>query len=113
MVAHMKRLITALSLLALTAACQPLPSTSDDPTPADSSAVTPAASASASASPTTKVHAQGVLVAIRTATHSDHDSVTFEFGGTLSPEERHVYEPEIRFDPSDQIVVLQGKDFLR
>ncbi len=104
----MKRLLTALGLMVLTAACQPQPSTSDGPTPSPSSAAT----LEASPSPT-MVHAQGVLVAIRATHHSDHDSVEFEFGGAQPPDERHQYETEIRFDPSDQVVTLQGNAFLR
>jgi hypothetical protein len=94
-------------LLFLTAACQPLPGTTASPAP---ETTTPGATPTVT---TTMKHAQGVLVAIRTEKHADHDSVEFEFGGTQAPQERHEYESEIRFDPSDQVVPLQGKAFLR
>jgi hypothetical protein len=100
--------VMLVGLLFLASACQPLPGTSDSPsaTPGDTQTATPTS--------TTKTkHAQGVLVAIRTQKHGDHDSVEFEFGGAQPPPERHRYETEIRFDPSDQPVPLQGKAFLR
>jgi hypothetical protein len=95
----------ALAFLFMAAGCQSLPSTSDGPTP--SSTVTPAASPAAS-----PPFAQGLLVAIRTAQHADHDSVEFEFGGAQAPPESHRFVEGVRADPSDRPVPLQGKAFL-
>lgn len=104
------RLMMISALLMLAAGCQPIepaPSTSDSPAPATPSTAPTVAPTVADP------HAPGVLFAIRTAKHSDHDSVEFEFGGTLPPPVTHQYEDEVRFDPSDQLVPLQGKAFLR
>jgi len=106
MVAGMTKFLTVAVLLALTTACEPL-----DPITAPTAP--PSATPPASSTSDSRLHAQGVLVAIRTTKHTDHDSVEFEFGGTQTPQERHEYENEIRFDPSDQPVPLQGKVFLR
>src|SRR5262245_51564483 len=105
MVERMSKLMALL--LMILAACDPVITSPSAEPSAD-------ASTAKSAEPTkNQPRAAGVLFAIRTAKHSDHDSVEFEFGGPQPPPENHQYEPEIRFDPSDQPVPLQGKAFLR
>jgi hypothetical protein len=96
---------SALAFLFLAAGCEPLPSTSDDPSPT--------VTGTTQASPTVRPpFAQGLLVAIRTSRHADHDSVEFEFGGAQPPQENHRYVDEVRADPSDRPVPLQGNAFL-
>jgi hypothetical protein len=55
----------------------------------------------------------GLLQAIRTGRHSDHDRLVFEFGGSNAPEHRLRYVDQVREDPSDRPVTLQGTAFLQ
>jgi hypothetical protein len=59
-----------------------------------------------------QTYPSGLLVAIRTSKHSDHDSVEFEFGGTTPPAAKHEFVDAVTEDPSDRPVPLQGNAFV-
>jgi hypothetical protein len=55
----------------------------------------------------------GLLQAVRTGRHRDHDRLVFEFGGSDAPVHRLRYVDQVREDPSDRPVALQGTAFLQ
>jgi hypothetical protein len=118
----MKRL-SALALLfaflvaGCRAAVQPAGS---EPTEQPTSPVTAARSTSTPASPTAGAtdcdvpddEPLGLLVAIRTEQHADHDRVVFQFDGRQAPNAYIKYVDRVTADLSDQQVALSGNAFV-
>lgn len=55
----------------------------------------------------------GLLVAVHTYQHADHDQLVFEFGGTEAPTHRIKYVDQLHADPSDKVIPLLGTAFLQ
>ncbi|HEY2946990.1 MAG TPA: hypothetical protein VGJ53_01110 [Micromonosporaceae bacterium] len=118
----MKRLYALALLLAfLVAGCraavQPVGS---EPTEPPTSPATSAQSASPPASPTAEAtdcdvpddEPRGLLVAIRTEQHADHDRVVFQFDGRQAPNAFIKYVDRVTADPSDKPVALLGNAYV-
>jgi hypothetical protein len=54
----------------------------------------------------------GLLAAIRTEHHDDHDRIVFQFHGPAAPEPTIGYVDHVTTDPANRPVALQGKAYL-
>lgn len=110
----MRTFLIAMVILTTGGACAAVPSTptvsSGVDTPAAANAAANAAPA-ASASPRVPAPA-GLFVEMRAASHPGYERLVFEFGGDKPPPHRIQNVDEVRQDPTDKLISLQGKRFL-
>lgn len=105
----------AMAILAAGTGCQAVPSAPSpvDPAPPTTPAVVsssepPAATSVPSGKPPAPA---GLLVEMRAASHPGYDRLVIEFGGDRPPPHRIHADDEVRHDPTDRLISLQGKHF--
>jgi hypothetical protein len=82
------------------------------PTPPSSTSSNVESSVPAAPSPAREPAPAGLLVEMRAASHPGYDRLVFEFGGDKPPPHKTQVVSEVRHDPSDKLIPLQGKRFL-
>jgi len=112
----MRTLLIAVVILIAGGACAAGPSTpaADPPisqVDAPSSVDSPPSAASTTA-PAQDPAPAGLFVEMRAASHPGYDRLVFEFGGDKLPPHRIDAVNEVRNDPTDKLIPLQGKRFL-
>jgi hypothetical protein len=108
----MRTFLMAIAILITGGACAAVP----EKNPAADNAAQPStvdvASPSAASVQASDPAPAGLFVEMRAASHPGFERLVFEFGGDKAPPHRIRAVTEVREDPSDKLIPLQGKRFL-
>jgi len=113
----MRTVLIAVVILAAGGACAAAPSTPAAGPPVSNvdspASIPPPASGTATpAAPAREPAPAGLFVEMRAASHPGYDRLVFEFGGDKPPPHKVRTVDEVRQDPTDKLIPLQGKRFL-
>jgi len=108
----MRTLLMAMAILTI-GGCAAVPSTTTMPSDVDTPGQAPVSAPASAPAPPKDPAPAGLFVEMRAASHPGYDRLVFEFGGDKPPSHRIEPVDEVRHDPTDKLIPLQGKRFVR